>query len=142
MNGIHFQMINLLLLNLHFHQYSPLPYLSLHKTHKITQKQEIVRNYVIFDEIEFEHEGINKITIGRQYDDPDSEANASWCYVDKYNSEGFKNTLYLVNINDERIVNDITDETADSFGVSKALASKPLIPKYHPFLKESIVHHT
>jgi hypothetical protein len=28
------------------------------------------------------------------------------------------------------------------FGVSKALASKPLIPKYHPFLKESIVHHT
>ena len=84
-------------------------------------EQEIVRNYVIFDEIEFEHEGINKITIGRQYDDPDSEANASWCYVDKYNSEGFKNTLYLVNINDERIVNDITDETADSFGVSKSL---------------------
>jgi len=28
------------------------------------------------------------------------------------------------------------------FGVSKALASKPLIPMYHPFLKESIIHHT
>ncbi|MBW7951257.1 MAG: quinol:cytochrome C oxidoreductase, partial [Chitinophagaceae bacterium] len=28
------------------------------------------------------------------------------------------------------------------FGVSKALASKPLIPKYHPFLKESVIHHT
>ena len=28
------------------------------------------------------------------------------------------------------------------FGVSKALASKPLIPKHHPFLKESIIHHT
>lgn len=28
------------------------------------------------------------------------------------------------------------------FFVSKSLASKPLIPKYHPFLKESIVHHT
>lgn len=27
-------------------------------------------------------------------------------------------------------------------GVSKALASKPLVPKYHPFLKESIIHHT
>ncbi|MFP5042209.1 quinol:cytochrome C oxidoreductase [Parasediminibacterium sp. JCM 36343] len=27
-------------------------------------------------------------------------------------------------------------------GVSSALASKPLIPKYHPFLKESIIHHT
>jgi len=26
--------------------------------------------------------------------------------------------------------------------VAKALASKSLIPKYHPFLKESIVHHT
>ena len=26
--------------------------------------------------------------------------------------------------------------------VAKALASKSLIPKYHPFLKESIIHHT
>jgi len=26
--------------------------------------------------------------------------------------------------------------------VAKALASKPLVPKYHPFLKESIIHHT
>lgn len=25
---------------------------------------------------------------------------------------------------------------------ARALASKPLIPKYHPFLKESIIHHT
>jgi hypothetical protein len=24
----------------------------------------------------------------------------------------------------------------------KALASKPLVPKHHPFLKESILHHT
>jgi hypothetical protein len=28
------------------------------------------------------------------------------------------------------------------FFVSRALASKPLIPKSHPFLKESIIHHT
>lgn len=28
------------------------------------------------------------------------------------------------------------------FGVARALASKPLIPKYHPFMKESIIHHT
>lgn len=28
------------------------------------------------------------------------------------------------------------------FFTGKALASKPLIPKYHPFLKESIIHHT
>ena len=26
--------------------------------------------------------------------------------------------------------------------VAKALAKKPLIAKYHPFLKESIIHHT
>ena len=26
--------------------------------------------------------------------------------------------------------------------VGKSLASKPLIPKYHPFLKESVIHHT
>ncbi|RFM30375.1 quinol:cytochrome C oxidoreductase [Deminuibacter soli] len=28
------------------------------------------------------------------------------------------------------------------FFVAKALAKKPLMPKYHPFLKESIIHHT
>jgi hypothetical protein len=28
------------------------------------------------------------------------------------------------------------------FFVGKALAKKPLVPKYHPYLKESIIHHT
>ena len=84
-------------------------------------EQVSVRNYVIFDKIEFEHEGINKITIGRQYDEPESEVSASWCYVDKYNSDGFKNTLYLVNIHEERIELDITDEIAGSFGVNKSV---------------------
>ncbi|TAE16138.1 MAG: quinol:cytochrome C oxidoreductase [Bacteroidetes bacterium] len=28
------------------------------------------------------------------------------------------------------------------FFTGKALAKKPLVPKYHPFLKESIIHHT
>ena len=27
------------------------------------------------------------------------------------------------------------------FFVGKSLASKPLIAKYHPFIKESIIHH-
>ena len=76
---------------------------------------------MIFDRIEFEHEGIQKITIGRQYDDPDSEVSSSWCYVDKLNSEGFKNTLYLVSIHEERDVLEITNEIAESFGVSKSL---------------------
>ena len=84
-------------------------------------EQVSVRNYVIFDKIEFEHEGINKITIGRQYDDPESEVSSSWCYVDKLNSDGFKNTLYLVNIHEERIELDITDEIAGSFGVNKSV---------------------
>ena len=84
-------------------------------------EQASVRNYVIFDKIEFEHEGINKITIGRQYDAPESDVSSSWCYVDKFNSEGFKNTLYLVNINEERTELDITDEIAESFGVNKSL---------------------
>ena len=83
--------------------------------------QVTVRNYVIFDKIEFEHEDINKIIIGRQYDDPESEVSSSWCYVDKFNSEGFKNTIYLVKINDERIELDITDEIAESFGVNKSV---------------------
>ncbi len=28
------------------------------------------------------------------------------------------------------------------FFVSKALAKKPLVPRYHPFFKESLIHHT
>ena len=84
-------------------------------------EQTSVRNYVIFDRIEFHHEGIQKITIGRQYDDPDSDVSSSWCYVDKLNSEGFKNTLYLISIHEERDELDITDEIAESFGVSKEL---------------------
>ena len=84
-------------------------------------EQTSVRNYVIFDRIEFQHEGIQKITIGRQYDDPDSDVSSSWCYVDKLNSAGFKNTLYLISIHEERDELDITDEIAESFGVSKEL---------------------
>jgi hypothetical protein len=26
--------------------------------------------------------------------------------------------------------------------VGRALAKAPLVPKYHPYLKESIIHHT
>lgn len=84
-------------------------------------EETTVRNYVIFDRIEFQHEGIQKITIGRQYDDPDSDVSSSWCYVDKLNSEGFKNTLYLISINEERDELEITDAIAESFGVSKTL---------------------
>tara|TARA_A100001234_G_scaffold192209_1_gene179281 strand:+ start:7489 stop:8124 length:636 start_codon:yes stop_codon:yes gene_type:complete len=84
-------------------------------------EQSSVRNYVIFDSIEFQHEGIQKITIGRRYDSPDSEVSSSWCYVDKQNLDGIENTLHLVIIDDERDELEITDEIAKSFGVSKIL---------------------
>jgi hypothetical protein len=82
--------------------------------------QKSVRNYVIFDRIDFDFEGIKKITIGRQYDDPESDINSSWCYVDKVNLEGLKNTLYLISIHEERKELEITNELAESFGVSKS----------------------
>ena len=82
--------------------------------------QKSVRNYVIFDRIDFDFEGIKKITIGRQYDDPESDINSSWCYVDKVNLEGLKNTLYLISIHEERKELEITSELAESFGVSKS----------------------
>ena len=37
------------------------------------------------------------------------------------NSKGFRDTLYLVNINEERVELDITDEIAGSFGVNKSV---------------------
>ena len=82
--------------------------------------QKSVRNYVIFDRIDFDFVGIKKITIGRQYDDPESDINSSWCYVDKVNLEGLKNTLYLISIHEERKELEITSELAESFGVSKS----------------------
>ena len=75
---------------------------------------------MIFDRIDFDFEGIKKITIGRQYDDPESDINSSWCYVDKVNLEGLKNTLYLISIHEERKELEITSELAESFGVSKS----------------------
>ena len=78
-----------------------------------------VRNYVIFDKILFAGEGFEKITIGRQYDDPESDVTSSWCYVDRINSKGFKNTLYLVSNFEVRDVLDIDNEIAESFGSTK-----------------------
>lgn len=77
-----------------------------------------VRNYVIFDYIDFDYGGLNQVVIGRQYDDPNSDMSSAWCYVDKYNKHGFKNTFYLVNVSEQKVVHEITDEIAQSFGVT------------------------
>ena len=84
-------------------------------------QQSSVRNYVIFDNIDFQYEGIKKIVIGRQYDDPDSGVSSSWCYVDKVNSSGNTETIYLVRVDAVRNELNITDEIANSFGASKRL---------------------
>ncbi len=54
---------------------------------------EVVRNYVIFDEIPFDHIEITKVTVGRQYDSPDSEYSSAWCYIDRNNLNGHRDTL-------------------------------------------------
>ena len=78
-----------------------------------------VRNYVIFDYIDFDYGGLNQVVVGRKYDDPNSDMSSAWCYVDKYNKLGFKNTFYLVNVSEQKVVHEITDEIAESFGVTK-----------------------
>jgi hypothetical protein len=88
---------------------------------QLLSNQPSVRNYVIFDRIEFQKEGLEKITIGRQYDDPESDVSSSWCYVDRINSNGFKNTLHLVSNFGDRDELEITNEIADSFGLTKEL---------------------
>ena len=83
-----------------------------------------VRNYVIFDYIDFDYGGLNQVIVGRKYDDPNSDMSSAWCYVDKYNELGFKNTLYLINVSDQRDVHKITDEIAESFGVTTDILIK------------------
>ena len=73
---------------------------------------------MIFDYIDFDFAGLNQVVVGRKYDDPNSEMSSAWCYVDKYNKLGFKNTLYLINVSDQKVVHEITNEIAESFGVT------------------------
>ena len=41
---------------------------------------------------------------------------SAWCYVESKKSGGIKNTLYLVNVNDQRTETQLTDDIAKSFG--------------------------
>ena len=82
-------------------------------------EEKSVRNYVIFDHIEFDNAEIEKVSIGRKYEDPTSNPVSLWCYVEKATDEGFSNRIDLVGIFDGiRTENELNGETALNFGVS------------------------
>ena len=82
-------------------------------------EEKSVRNYVIFDHIEFDNPEIEKVSIGRKYEDPTSNPVSLWCYVEKATDEGFSNRIDLVGIFDGiRTENELNEETALNFGVS------------------------
>ena len=86
----------------------------------IVNNQSTVRDYVIFDYVELDIDGIKRVVVGRQYDDPSSGMTSAWCYVENKDIQGITNTLYLININDqmERLEAELSDEVAKSFGTS------------------------
>jgi hypothetical protein len=84
---------------------------------------EVVRNYVIFDDIPFNHPEITKVTVGRQYDNPDSEYSEAWCYISRKSDSGLRDTLFLKEIDEEGTETlEITDQIALDFGLSKEVA--------------------
>ena len=72
----------------------------LSNNNMLESNTNIVRDYVIFDHIDFDNDYISKVVVGRQYDDPSSGMTSAWCYVESKKSIGIKNTLILVNVND------------------------------------------
>ena len=79
-----------------------------------------IRNYVIFDEIEFVKEDLDRIIIGREYADPDSKSSESWCYVDIDRGNSKKDSLYLKIVSGNEVeIPEITQDVANDFGVSR-----------------------
>ncbi len=91
---------------------------NLSNNNLLETNSDTVRDYVIFDYIDFENEDISRVVVGRQYDDPSSGMTSAWCYVESKKYIGIKNTLYLVNVNDQRTEPELTEEIAKSFGTS------------------------
>ena len=82
------------------------------------QEKDVVRNYVIFDNISFSGEILKQVVVGREYETPGSQPKVSWCYVDRAIYTGFKPTLYLVHIEgDKRTQTNLTQDMADDLGV-------------------------
>ena len=86
---------------------------------------DVVRNYVIFDEIPFDHNEIRKVTVGRQYDSPDSKFTSAWCYIERDGVNGIVDTLYLKQVDENGSDKlDITDLVASEFQVTIDIIKK------------------
>jgi hypothetical protein len=82
-------------------------------------EHEIVRNYVIFDDVEFDGQVITSVMTGRNYPDADSEVDHSWCYVTNNTSSSGSVKLNLIGIkNGERTDYLIDEAEAIRFGAS------------------------
>ena len=63
-------------------------------------------------------EYISELVIGRRYENPNAEANNSWCYSELMYASGLTKTLYLVKTKNGVLrPTEITHEIADKFGV-------------------------
>ena len=81
-------------------------------------KRGSVRDYVIFDTTLFDGEYISELVIGRRYENPNAQANNSWCYSELMYASGLTKTLYLVQTKNGVLKpTEITHEIADKFGV-------------------------
>ena len=80
---------------------------------------ENVRDYYIFDNIEFNGNIINGITIGRVFADPSSPSHKQYCYADIPHGNGIETTFHFIDItNDVRTEKPITTEIANTLGVA------------------------
>ena len=85
---------------------------------KITDKN-VVRNYVIFDEVEFDGKAIREVITGRNYPDVDSDVDHSWCYITNNTSSSGSLRLSLITIKDGiRTNHELNQTEADKFGAS------------------------
>jgi len=80
---------------------------------------KVVRNYVIFDEVEFNGKVINEVVTGRNYADVNSDVDHSWCYVMNSTSPAGSIRLSLITIKDgERTDFELNQAEANKFGAS------------------------
>ena len=88
---------------------------------EVTSAEDVVRDYYIFDTINFQGDVIDSVTVGRVYEDPSSPSISQYCYVDVPQINGIKSSFHFININiDVRTETPITDEAARALGVSKS----------------------
>ena len=79
----------------------------------------MVRNYVIFDRTDLNIGNITELFVGRRYEDPNSEPNRLWCYVNVHGSGGIGKDFHFIVIDgDERTENKISNEALNLMGIS------------------------